>query len=74
MQVYEPELPIDDLKASLYRRGPDNLGCRKVLLHPHCMSSVANGGNGFFSDLCKVDLVFVFDLLCSIGMNIFSQF
>ncbi|XP_020096661.1 asparagine synthetase domain-containing protein 1 isoform X1 [Ananas comosus] len=42
-EVYEPDLPIDDLKASLYRRGPDNLSCRKVLLHPHCMSSVANG-------------------------------
>ncbi|XP_020257651.1 asparagine synthetase domain-containing protein 1-like isoform X2 [Asparagus officinalis] len=41
-QVDEPVLLLDDLKASLLRRGPDSIGSRKILLHLKCNKSDGN--------------------------------
>ncbi|XP_043718521.1 asparagine synthetase domain-containing protein 1 isoform X2 [Telopea speciosissima] len=39
-EVDQPELSVDHLKAALLRRGPDNLGCKKILLQLKSSSSV----------------------------------
>ncbi|XP_042500737.1 asparagine synthetase domain-containing protein 1 isoform X2 [Macadamia integrifolia] len=39
-EVDQPELSVDDLKAALLRRGPDNLGCKKIFLQLKSSSSV----------------------------------
>ncbi|XP_073005455.1 uncharacterized protein [Typha latifolia] len=44
-EANEPVFPIRELKASLLRRGPDNLGCRKVLLGSECETFVTNEGD-----------------------------
>ncbi|XP_073115912.1 uncharacterized protein [Elaeis guineensis] len=40
VQVYHPDLSVGDLKASLQRRGPDNLSIRKVFLQLRSTDSI----------------------------------